>query len=234
MVFLQQAGGKIIAKMGCQPSTTRPARRFADHDHPMPYTDPGAISYVGINDATNVFTSGNASMMMNWPFMWVPANDPASSKIVGQVATDILPAGPVTSASIDGTDAYTIATLSPNPELSRQLVEFYLDNEVQKRQVLDTGWLPIRLSVLGDPEVQAAAPNAASVLEQAKFPYDSFVTPDYNAVTTAIGVGDPGSPGQGQPLEALQDASDQVTEIVKHEVNFLFGDSSMATSPFEG
>ena len=38
-----------------------------------------------------------------------------------------------------------------------KLIEFYLDPAVQKRQVLDTGWLPIRLSVLQDPEVQKGA-----------------------------------------------------------------------------
>ena len=38
-----------------------------------------------------------------------------------------------------------------------KLIEFYLDPAVQTRQVLDTGWLPIRLSVLGDPEVQQGA-----------------------------------------------------------------------------
>ena len=153
----------------------------------MPYTDPGSISYVGINDATNVFTAGQATMMMNWPFMWVPAQDPESSKIVGKVDTAVLPAGPAGTASIDGTDAYTIGKSSPEPELTTKLIEFYLDKEVQKRQVIDTGWLPIRLSVLNDPEVQAAASNAAAVLEQAEAPYDSFVTPDYNEVTDTMG-----------------------------------------------
>ena len=41
--------------------------------------------------------------------------------------------------------------------------------------------------VLNDPEVQAAASNAAAVLEQAEAPYDSFVTPDYNEVTDTMG-----------------------------------------------
>jgi multiple sugar transport system substrate-binding protein len=182
----------------------------------MESTDPGSISYVGINDATNVFSAGQASMMMNWPFMWVPANDPASSKVVGKVGAAILPAGPAGSASIDGTDAYTIPKNSPNPELARKLIEFYLDAEVQKRQVLDTGWLPIRLSVLNDPEVQAAAPLAAVVLEQAKNPYDSYVTPDYNAVTTAIGVEiQKALAGSQSAADAIKNASDQVTEIVK-------------------
>jgi len=217
MCFLQQAGGTLYDATGA-PAFTNEAgvdalQMMIDL---MPYTDPGAISYVGINDATNVFSSGQAAMMMNWPFMWVPANDPASSQIVGQVASAILPAGPAGTASIDGTDAYTITKSSPQPELARQLIEFYLDAEVQKRQVLDTGWLPIRLSVLNDPEVQAKAPNAATVLEQAQHPYDSFVTPDYNAVTTVIGVeSQKDLQGTQSAAEALQSASDQVTEIIK-------------------
>ena len=188
MVFLQQAGGKMWDDAGMPAfnnSAGVDALQFMVDL--MPYTDPGSISYVGINDATNVFTAGQATMMMNWPFMWVPAQDPESSKIAGKVDTAVLPAGPAGTASIDGTDAYTIGKSSPEPELTTKLIEFYLDKEVQKRQVIDTGWLPIRLSVLNDPEVQAAASNAAAVLEQAEAPYDSFVTPDYNEVTDTMG-----------------------------------------------
>jgi multiple sugar transport system substrate-binding protein len=217
MCFLQQAGGKLYDDKG-QPAFNNEVgvESLQVMVDLMESTDPGSISYVGINDATNVFSAGQASMMMNWPFMLKPANDPATSKVVGKVGTAILPAGPVGSASIDGTDAYTISKLSPNPELARKLIEFYLDAEVQKRQVLDTGWLPIRLSVLNDPEVQKAAPNAAVILEQAKSPYDSFVTPDYNAVTTAIGVEiQKALAGSQSAADAIKNASDQVTEIVK-------------------
>jgi multiple sugar transport system substrate-binding protein len=217
MCFLQQAGGKLYGEDG-MPSFNNEAgvESLQVMVDLMESTDPGSISYVGINDATNVFSSGQASMMMNWPFMWKPANDPASSKVVGKVGSAILPAGPAGSASIDGTDAYTITKLSPNPEAARKLIEFYLDAEVQKRQVLDTGWLPIRLSVLNDPEVQSAAPNAAVVLEQAKNPYDSYVTPDYNAVTTAIGVEiQKALAGSQSAQDAITTASDLVTEIVK-------------------
>jgi multiple sugar transport system substrate-binding protein len=217
MCYLQQAGGKLYGEDG-MPAFNNAAgvdslQFMVDL---MEFTDPGSISYVGINDATNVFSAGQASMMMNWPFMLKPANDPASSKVVGKVGTAILPAGPAGSASIDGTDAYTISKLSPNPEAARKLIEFYLDAEVQKRQVLDTGWLPIRLSVLNDPEVQAAAPNAAVILEQATHPYDSYVTPDYNAVTTAIGVEiQKALAGSQSAQDAITTASDLVTEIVK-------------------
>jgi multiple sugar transport system substrate-binding protein len=163
-----------------------------------------------------VLLAGNAAMMMNWPFMWKPAQDPANSKIVGKLGGALLPAGPAGTASIDGTDAWTIAATSKNQDLAVKLIEFYLDAEVQKRQVIDTGWLPIRLSVLADPEVQKAAPNAAAVLEQAKHPYDSFVTPDYTQVTTAIGTQiQKALAGSQSAKDAIQASADQVTAIVK-------------------
>jgi hypothetical protein len=178
--------------------------------------DTAELTADGINDATNVLTAGQASMMMNWPFMWVPAQDPETSKIVGKVGTAVLPAGPAGTASIDGTDAYTIASNSPDPELTRELIEFYLDKEVQKRQVLDTGWLPIRLSVLNDPEVQATASNAAVVLEQAKAPYDSFVTPDYNEVTDTMGREiQKALQGSQTAAETMAISEQLVTDIVK-------------------
>jgi multiple sugar transport system substrate-binding protein len=217
MCFLQQAGGKLYKEDGT------PA--FADEAgiaglqtmiDLVPFSDPGSISYVGINDATNVMTAGKASMMMNWPFMWKPAQDPASSKIVGKLGGALLPAGPAGSASIDGTDAWTITKTSKNPDLARKLIEFYLDKAVQKRQAIDTGWLPIRLSVLGDPDVQKALPNAAVVLEQATHPYDSYVTPDYNEVTVAIGREiQKALQGKSSAADALKEAQSQVAAIVK-------------------
>jgi multiple sugar transport system substrate-binding protein len=217
MTFLQQAGGKMYGEDG-MPIFNNEAgvdalQMMVDL---MPSTDPGSISYAGINDATNVLLAGRASMMMNWPFMWNAGQDPKQSQVVGKLTSAVLPAGPAGSASIDGTDAWTITKSSKNADKARELVEFYLEAEVQKRQVLDTGWLPIRLSVLADPEVQAKAPNAAVVLEQAKHPYDSFVTPDYNEVTVAVGTEvQKALQGQKTAAQAIADAQDQVATIVK-------------------
>ena len=217
MCFLQQAGGKLYNEDG-SPAFNSDAGILALQMMMdlMPYSDPGSISYVGINDATNVMTAGKAAMMMNWPFMWKSANDPASSKIVGKLAGALLPAGPAGSASIDGTDAWTITKTSKNPELATKLIEFYLDKDVQKRQAIDTGWLPIRLSVLSDPDVQKALPNAAVVLEQANHPYDSYVTPDYNEVTVALGTEiNKALAGKSSAKDAIAEAANLVAAIVK-------------------
>ena len=148
MVFLQQAGGTMYGDDGMPVFNDAPgvdALKLMVEMFTNGSTDPGSISYTGINDATNVFTAGTASMMMNWPFMWKPASDPTTSKIVGQLGSAILPAGAAGTASIDGTDAWTVAKSIAAPELAVELIEFYLDPVVQTRQVLDTGWLPIRL-----------------------------------------------------------------------------------------
>ena len=217
MCFLQQAGGKLYDADGA-PAFNGEAGVVALQMMMdlMPYTDPGSISYVGINDATNVMTAGRAAMMMNWPFMWNPANDPTTSKILGKVGGALLPAGPAGTASIDGTDAWTITKTSKNPELAQKLIEFYLSSEIQKRQAIDTGWLPIRLSTLADPEVQQALPNASVVLEQATHPYQSYVTPDYNEVTVALGTEiNKALAGRSTAKEAMAEASDLVSAIVK-------------------
>ena len=217
MVFLQQAGGKVYGDDGMPvfngDAGVDALQVMVDL---MPSTDPGSISYAGINDATNVLLAGRASMMMNWPFMWNAGQDPKQSQVVGKISSAVLPAGPAGSASIDGTDAWTITKSSKNPDKARELIEFYLSADVQKRQILDTGWLPIRLSVLGDPEVQAKAPNAAVVLEQATHPYDSFVTADYNEVTVAVGTEvQKALQGQKTAAEAIADAQAAVAAIVK-------------------
>ncbi len=216
MVFLQQAGGTMYGDDGMPVFNDAPGvdalQLMIDL---MPFTEPSSIANVGINDATNVLTSGTASMMMNWPFMFTAAEDPDTSLIVGQLGTSILPAGEAGTASIDGTDAWTIGANSPNPELAWDLIDFYLSPEVQKRQVLDTGWLPIRLSVLEDPEVQESSANAAVVLEQAQHPYESFVTPDYNQITQVIGSEiQKALQGQQSAAETMQICSDAVAEIV--------------------
>ena len=96
------------------------------------------------------------------------------------------------------------------------LIDFYLDVEVQKQQAIETGWLPIRLSALKDPEVGKKMPIAPVLLQQSTFPYDSFITPDYDVVTTALGTEILlALRGRKSAAEAIADAADAVTAIVK-------------------
>ncbi|MEA2513317.1 MAG: multiple sugar transport system substrate-binding protein [Thermomicrobiales bacterium] len=216
MAFLQQAGGTMYDDDGMPAFNDESgidALQFMIDL--MPATAPSSLTGTGIIDATAVLKSGRASMMMNWPFMWKDAQDPTMSQLTGKLACAVLPAGAAGTATIDGSDAWSIAASSENPDLALELIEFYLAPEVQKRQVLDAGWLPIRLSILADPEVQQAATNAAVVLEQARHPYNSFVTPDYDAVTHALGMEiQRALAGEKTAAEALNDGSAAVEALV--------------------
>lgn len=217
MAFLQQAGGTMYAADGA-PAFNTPegveALQFMI-DLQKAGGDPGSISYVGINDAAGVFLSGKASMMWNWPLTYAQAQKSDQSSIVGKVGAAILPAGPAGSATLDGADAWTVATTAKDKDLAAQLIEFYLSPEQQKAQVLQTGWLPILTSVLSDPEVQKAAPNAEVILEQRKYACNSFLTPDYTQVTQAIGSEVQAAlQGNKTAAQAIADSSESVRAIV--------------------
>ncbi|MER3438193.1 MAG: sugar ABC transporter substrate-binding protein, partial [Chloroflexota bacterium] len=217
MAFLQQAGGTMYDEDGLPAfNSEQGLAALQCMLDLLPSTHPDALQRRTINDATALFMSGQASMMMNWPFMWQPAQDPAVSRVMGSVGVAILPAGPAGSASIDGADAWTIAAASSHPKLAWEFVAWNLSPDIQKQQALATPWLPIRRSVLADPAVQQLAPHAAVVAEQASHPYNSFITPDYVAVTRALGTEiQRALAGQQSAKAALQAAADAVTSIVR-------------------
>lgn len=220
MAFLQQAGGTLFGADGmpnfAADSGVDALQLMIDL---LPSTVPESLTMIGIIDATTAFKRGRAAMMFNWPFMWKDAQDPATSDLPGQLGTAVLPSGPVNNASIDGSDAWSISALSGDPEMSLELIQFYLDPEVQKRQATENGWLPARLSVLANEEVQAAFPHAAIVLQQAQSPYSSFLTPDFDAVTEAIGVEIQRALGGEQTAaQALNAASDSVTRLLEERM----------------
>lgn len=187
MAFLQQAGGRMYDDAG-EPVFDDAAgvdalQLLIDL---MPMTAPESMNLVGYADVAARLTAANVAMTFSFPAFWDVLNNGAPAGD-GVIVPAVMPKGPENNATISGVDAWTIAAASPNQDLAAQLIDFYLSSDVQKRQAIDTGWLPARLSVLGDAEVQAANPVAAVVLEQVKSPFDSFVTPNYLAITDAIG-----------------------------------------------
>lgn len=188
MVFLQQAGGTMYDEDGRAAfNSDQGAEALQYMVDLMPYTHPSSLSMTSINGATAAFMNGEASMMMNWPFMWDPLNDRQTSPLAGKVQTSLLPAGPAGTASIDGADAWTISAATKQQDLATRLISFFLSVEMQVQQAVTTGWLPIRRSAYDDERVTRACPQATVVAQQAQHPYSSFLTPDYDAITQALG-----------------------------------------------
>jgi multiple sugar transport system substrate-binding protein len=150
-------------------------------------SDPQAIHHKSIIDASAVFMSGDAAMMMNWAVMHRSLNDPSISEVAGNLATAVLPAGPAGTASIDTGDGWTLDARTWIAAKSMDLLQYYLEPRVQKQMLTQTGWLPISASALDDADVQAEAPHAATVRQQLNSRIESGFRPNYDVVTRIIG-----------------------------------------------
>jgi multiple sugar transport system substrate-binding protein len=188
MAFLQQAGGTMYDEAGQPVFDDAPGvdalQLMIDL---MPSMTGDSITNIDTNAVAFRMQYDGAAMTMTFPSFWDVMNGGAPPG-EGKIVPAVMPAGPESNATVNSVDAWTMASLSPNPERAMELVEFYLSPEVQRRQWTDLGWLPARLSMLENPEIQAMTPVAAVMREQANSPFDSFITPNYMAVTMAIGV----------------------------------------------
>lgn len=186
--FLQQAGGRMYDETG-QPvfddaSGVDALQLLIDL---MPYTSPDSLQTVGYADTAFRMSLGMTAMTFSFPPFWRTLSGGATLQD-SAIQPAVMPAGPENNATISGVDAWTIAQSAPNQELAMELVEFFLRADVQKQQALQLGWLPARLSMLADPDVQAANPLAAVALEQVASPFDNFVTLNFMEITNLIGM----------------------------------------------
>lgn len=187
MAFLQQAGGRVFDDTGKPVFDDAPgvdALQFMIDL--LPYTVVDSYSTISSGRIANLMNADVAAVTFSFPAFWDQFN---GSALPGEwkITPAPMPKGPESNATVNGVDAWTIAANSPNPELAQQLIEFYLSPDVQKRQFTDTGWLPARLSVLADADIQSINALAPVLLEQAKSPFDSFVIPNYLAITNTLG-----------------------------------------------
>jgi multiple sugar transport system substrate-binding protein len=188
LVFLLQAGGELFDQDERPGFVTDSGLAAIDMlKQLLAVSDPQAIHHKSIIDASAVFMSGDAAMMMNWAVMHRSLNDPSISEVAGNLATAVLPAGPAGTASIDTGDGWTLDARTWIAAKSMDLLQYYLEPRVQKQMLTQTGWLPISASALDDADVQAEAPHAATVRQQLNSRIESGFRPNYDVVTRIIG-----------------------------------------------
>jgi len=186
--------------------------------------DPASLTYQGIEDNTRAFETGTVAMTPNWTFQYTSSLNPEHSSIVGDAWMTILPGDDsvgIRSGSMDGQDTLGIPLTSKNPELAFKYIQFHLSPEAQKAMALAPpekggGWMPIRKSVLADPEIQTSNPVAGVLLEQAKYKSDARFPPEWSAIKVRI------SPiirdcvkGDVTPTEALKNIETIILEEIK-------------------
>ena len=133
--------------------------RRTSHRGVLAYQEPESLA---------MFTQGKALFHRNWPYAWRVANDPAQSKVAGQVGMTVLPAfaGNQSAATLGGWQL-GISRFSRQAPLAWQFVEHMTSAAAQKQIALATGRGPARAALYRDPEVLARYPHFGAL-------YDTF------------------------------------------------------------
>lgn len=183
--------------------------------HKEGLVDPASLGISSGTDQVNRFVSGVVATTFGWANTYKIANDPAKSKMIGQLGYGLIPKIADKTASLGGSEGYAISKFSKAEDASLKFLEYVASKEEQKGITLRTGWMPVRFSVFNDQEVQQGVPLSKVVAEQAKFRADRFAAPYAQEVIDALG---PqiieAVTGAKTPKEALDQAAVKAKEIV--------------------
>jgi trehalose/maltose transport system substrate-binding protein len=130
----------------------------------------GTISPRGVTnykeeESRNVWQSGHAAFMRNWPYAYALGSS-KESPIAGKFSVTVLPKG-----GPDGKHAATlggwqlmVSKYSKNPDIAADLVKYLTSAEIQKRDAIELTRLPTRPALYRDKDVLATVPWFASLL----------------------------------------------------------------------
>jgi trehalose/maltose transport system substrate-binding protein len=128
-------------------------------------TPPGVFAYKE-EEARNIWQSGNAAFMRNWPYCYA-LGSAKESPIAGKFAVSVLPKG----SSEGGKHAATlggwqlmVSKYSKNQAVAADLVRYLTSAASQKKDAIDLTRLPTRPALYSDPDVLAANPWFAQML----------------------------------------------------------------------
>jgi multiple sugar transport system substrate-binding protein len=161
--YLWSAGGDLFDRNGRPALNTKAARDALTMMYNMIHRSqivPRAVLGYQEDDSRQVFTSGNAVFLRNWPYVWAIGQDKTKSKVAGKTGIAPLPHWPgFRSASTLGGWNLGISKYSRHPNEAWRFIRYMTDAQVQKLYAIKGGRLPTLRSVYADPDVLAASPH---------------------------------------------------------------------------
>jgi multiple sugar transport system substrate-binding protein len=141
-------------------------------------TDPNSREYLE-EDVRKVFSNGDAAFALNWTYMYNMANDPAQSKVAGQVGIVQAPGveGKTQASAVNGSMALGIAANSGHPDDAWKYIAFITSQPVQNKYAKLS--LPIWKSSYDDPAVTGGQETLIAAAKQsiaAMYPRPTTVT----------------------------------------------------------
>jgi multiple sugar transport system substrate-binding protein len=130
---------------------------------------PGVTTYIE-EDTRRIFQNGNSLFLRSWPYVWPLANQ-EDSAVQGRIGIMPLIGTPSHSGgSCLGGWGLGISKTTPHREEALRLIRFITQRDVQKRYILEAGYVPSIRDLFTDPEVVAQYdyyPQLLEVIESA-------------------------------------------------------------------
>lgn len=151
----------------------------------------GGISPEGVTtyqeeESRNVFQSGNAAFMRNWPYAFNLGNA-EDSPVAGNIGWVPLPTGGNRVAACLGGWQIAVSSYSDNVPAAVEFAKYLTSFEQQRNRALVQGQLPSRPAVYEDALVaEDALFNAAGPILATAYPRPSVITGDRYAEASAI------------------------------------------------
>jgi trehalose/maltose transport system substrate-binding protein len=117
---------------------------------------PGVIAYRA-EDVLNVWQSGRAAFMREWPYAYATASQP-DSLIRDKFDVTYLPSGGVGHTGTLGGWQFSVSKYSSHPREAAEFVRYLTSREAQLRLTRELGWTATRQDLYDDPEVLRANP----------------------------------------------------------------------------
>ncbi|MGH3232301.1 MAG: ABC transporter substrate-binding protein [Streptosporangiaceae bacterium] len=175
---------------------------------------PAAVTTFQEPQAMNVFADGQSAFLRNWDYAYSDANTPATSKIVGKVGVEPMPAfaGQPTPgySNIGGWNMY-INPHSKNIAADLTFIKFLASPTAQNILATKYSEIPTTTAVRNSPAVVALNPVLAIVSKTKLVPRPAG-TPNYPALSTAIYTNvNAALAGSTSPSAAMSAAQSQAT-----------------------
>jgi multiple sugar transport system substrate-binding protein len=165
-------------------------------------------------DVRRVFSAGQASIALNWTYMYGMANDPAQSQIPGHVGVLQTPQGTTSRPGVNGSMALAVAAGSKNQDAAWKYITYLTSQPVQNKYALSS--LPVWQTSYDDPAVIKTNP---AVVPQAKKQLGSLIlrpqVQNYNGISQILqGEIQNALLGKKSAQQALDDAASQAASLV--------------------
>lgn len=217
--FIRGNGGNVLGPDG-RAALTQPAALQALEflkDLIWKYKiSPASVTTLNEEAARNLFQSGRAVFMRNWPYAWTILNRPGSP-VDGRVGVSTVPhfasheSAPTLGGYHLGINAHSL-----HKKEAAAFLRFMIRRQTQKQVALQLGFLPANAEVYTDPEVQQKIPILPRILTSLRQVRARPVTPYYLMISQIL------QPefssliaGIRSPRQAMASADQQIDHLMR-------------------